>query len=343
MKQLLLSVFVLGAFLASIPAFACSFPPPEWFVNYFDAELTVVADGPFTIPLVNYGDMEQIPEDRFSVQVLDENQLEVAGETTFDSEKSLILFLPEEPVTGGTLTVTTTGELGEPDLTMYALNVLEDFTIAAPTLSTEGAERELLGGSKTCCDAANDQDSSCIVDSCGGYENGEMCRVCWNGRYVYQPVVTVSFESLESPTGWIEYVVDDGFNVARVQPRMPSNHNLQAIFEEGTLPPYCVTVTAINLLTGESVDSEESCLDDVERLDRQVYDSSEIQDRCEPGTIAEVDPDPINNIGGPNPPGDDDTGKSDAGCCATQSTRDSHVAFALFLLMAVFMRRPNRR
>ena len=362
-----LALVAVGAvtFAAPQDAAACSFAAAAWGINHRGTTVVTAPDLPLIVTLVGYDNPHQDPPEltnsTFMVELRDAGGAPVAGGVSIMAGVSdltgRLVFTPDEPLEVGAayqLAITLTEPVATNDTNdpvNFGVEVLAELGAPDPLITSTSAREQRRGADELCCETP-EEDSTCAVDSCGDYQYGEECRLCWPTSFAYPISGTVEWQiASDLPSGFVDHRV---YRVDGDEEELVGTH-LTPLTGHATWPhdhagPHCFRVEVDDVIRGLSASSDIVCLDaaDVDRREHEHPETSEFEDRCVPGTIDE--PEPV-----PQP--DDDTDETpDAetpagmkdpadGCCATANgaTPATLPLLALLCLGMLGLRRHGHR
>ena len=227
------------------------------------------------------------------------------------------------------------------------------FTITEPTaLSAPRLERVLLsevenGPKSECCS----YDCELFLDTCG--ERLECSSLCWNARYEYSLQYELMWDALRAPqsahTALYELIID-GDVQQQTQPWSAPQDLQSGMLSITEQPTRCFQISALSLLTGERLTSEELCpeLTSEERLERRVLTAADFNEEeldgwrlCEELTTFQQEILRASGRGAEANRSDTtqgDTTQGDTGDegCAQRAT-STHIPLPLWLIALLFM------
>jgi MYXO-CTERM domain-containing protein len=311
--------------------------------------------GPFVVLADGYqdfntGEAPPLEDSEIVVEVVDSEGVIVEGTLELQAAEAerlaRIIWTPAEPLGAGPYTLRVNAPdspLGqELEIPLSPTEEVEAPVVELTTVSAKELQRG--GGSTECCQAADAGDAACVMDSCGGYQWGEECRICWNTKYVYP--INLQMESSVSGGGTnyldlrLFHTAEDGSERELLSTSGPELGRLRPPnLPEDTAFPICLQLEAEDVVNGTIETSEVVCVTeaDLETVEHTTIDNSEAIDRCEAGTYVERDDD-----GGETPIEEPEGGsgkESPGGCSAAKGSPSWFGLMVLGLLFGVRRRR----
>lgn len=349
--QFKLSPFRALVLLATVAAFCCLAPDdaaavpcfaPTWHATSPGEQIEALEGGVLVIPATIEASFESFDPaqhlDTVLVTVSDASGTESPGTTSYDAQLQALVWMPDAPLDSETT---------------YAAHVIFDSTQLIGTCGPGGAMVELQFEltvrettpalvAPTIDQARLSESENAVLRCCSTSEplwcvrGPEPCDYCWTSDYHYAPSVFLRWSSaqdavLEPYVGYRIEVVDDGEATTVEVLSAPTGDGEVVVSFATATDPYCVRITAFEILDGTTLSSETRCLDadTLEPIEHRTppqadtsmcdelpdgEDVAEGDDISRPDDVAQGSDTADGGLGADTAPGNLNGGGGDCGC-----------------------------